>query len=520
VAVNSELRCRAFAHRKPVLRRIPPGDHISILTSQFHIDRLNVHIMDVNVISNPYGNLLTTDVRKMNTTSKSKKYENGMPFALSELAALCHGVSLASGSAHAAARRTLLDTIGVAAAGAATVGGLASKRAAVEIWGQGGSTIWFSRSAATPVGAAFANSTYAAALDLDDGHRAASGHPAAAIVPAVIAVAEHMGSSADRLLTAIVLGYEVAVRISAARDISRLRTTDSGLWCGYGVAAGAAWLMALPIPVMAHAMAIAGQTASAQAATGWTRLGHTVKEGIPWATANGLQAAALAAAGHQGPVDMLDDPSIYTRVRLLENFGQKWAIESAYFKIYSCCRWAHAAIDGALALAADMHVGPTDIDTILVETFDRALTLPNQPDPQSTEAAQYSIPFCLALALVKGDHALLPLEQQSLEDISVVSLAQRVKLVSIRDYRDAFPTSTPSRVTISAGSRQKTIEVLLPKGEPHNPLSSGELQQKFLKLTAGLSLAPPKIQAMRMAANGLGISQSCEELFSSLRRTP
>ena len=456
----------------------------------------------------------------MNTTSKSRDHEKGIPFVLSDLAALCHGVSVVSASAHGAARRTLLDTIGVAAAGAETVAGLASKRAAVEIWGQGASTIWFSRSAATPVGAAFANSTFAAALDLDDGHRAASGHPAAAIVPAVIAVAEYLGSSAERLLTAIVLGYEVAVRISAARDIDRLRTTDSGLWCGYGVAAGAAWLMALPIPVMAHAMAIAGQTASAQAATGWTRLGHTVKEGIPWATANGLQAAALAAAGHQGPVDMLDDPSIYTRLRLLENFGQKWAIESAYFKIYSCCRWAHAAIDGALALAADMHVGPADIDTILVETFDRALTLPNQPDPQSTEAAQYSIPFCLALALVKGDHALLPIEGQSLGDISVVSLAQRVKLVSISDYRDAFPAFTPSRVTIAAGSRHKTIEVLLPKGEPQNPLTYGELQQKFLTLTAGLSLPTPTIQDMRMAANGLGINQTSAELFSSLRGAP
>ena len=167
-----------------------------------------------------------------------------------------------------------------------------------------------------------------------------------------------------------------------------------------------------------------------------------------------------------------------------------------------------------------MHVGPADIDTILVETFDRALTLPNQPDPQSTEAAQYSVPFCLALALVKGDHALLPIEGQSLGDISVVSLAQRVKLVSISDYRDAFPASTPSRVTITAGGRQKTIEVLLPKGEPQNPLTYGELQQKFLTLTTGLSLPTPTIHDMRMAANGLGINQTSAELFSSLRGAP
>ncbi|KQY15066.1 protein involved in propionate catabolism [Rhizobium sp. Root73] len=456
----------------------------------------------------------------MNTTPKSMQGETKAPFVLSELAAFCHSMALAPESAHAAARRTLLDTIGVAAAGAETVGGLASRRAAVEIWGRGGSAIWFSQSVTTPAGAAFANSTFAAALDLDDGHRAASGHPAAAIVPAVIAAAEQLGSSTDRILTALVLGYEVAVRISSARDFSRLRTTDSGLWCGYGVAAATAWLAGLGAPAMAHAMAIAGQTATSQAGTGWTRLGHSVKEGIPWATANGLQSVSLAASGHYGPLDLLDNPSVYNRERLLGGFGRKWVIEDAYFKIYSCCRWAHAAIDGSLALAADMCMAPDDIDEILVETFDRALTLPNQFDPQSSEAAQYSVPFCLALALVKGPTALLPLKPESLGDASVVSLARRVKMVRARDYLDAFPKSTPSKVTISAGGRRKTIEVLAPKGEPQNPLTSDELQQKFLTLTAELSLNPPQVQALQRAASGLGIEQTSTELFRALRCVP
>ena len=452
----------------------------------------------------------------MNTTSESAPHRLGKPFALTELAASCNAVSMAPESIQAAVRRTILDTIGVAAAGAATAGGRASRKAAPEIWGPGSSTIWFATTRLTPAGAAFVNATFAAALDLDDGHRQASGHPAAAIVPAVLATAEQLGSSASRSLTAIALGYEVAVRISAARDIRRLRTTDSGLWCGFGVAAAAAWLMGLSTPVVTHALAIAGQTATAQAATGWTRVGHTVKEGIPWATANGLQAASLAAAGHRGPVDMLDDTSLYDRQRLVGDFEREWAIERAYFKLYSCCRWAHAAIDGALALAARMQLTASDIDAVLVETFDRALTLPNQPDPQSSEAAQYSIPFCVALALFRGEEALLPLKDEYLGDPDVVSLAKRIKLVSASDYRDAFPASTPARVTISARGRGETIEVLTPKGEPQNPLTSGELQRKFLRLAAQLPVSEPRVHAMMKAANGLGIHQTSANLLAAL----
>ncbi len=190
----------------------------------------------------------------------------------------------------------------------------------------------------------------------------------------------------------------------------------------------AGWLAGQPSAIIAHAMAIAGQTSTSQAATGWTKLGHTVKEGIPWATANGLQALALATAGHRGPLDLLDDTAVYDRAKLLSSFGRNWAIEEAYFKIYSCCRWAHAAIDGALTLAGRMQAATSEIESILVETFDRALTLPNQIDPQTNEAAQYSIPFCIALALSYGQEALLPLEDKYRHDAAVVALAKRIRL--------------------------------------------------------------------------------------------
>lgn len=458
--------------------------------------------------------VLTGDVRNLSTTLKSIG-AFGDSYALMALANSCRAATDVPEPALDAARRTLLDTLGVSAAGSATAGGNASHAAAPTIWGSGSSSVWFSTTKLPPAGAAFVNATYAAALDLDDGHRGASGHPAAAIIPAVLAVGQTTNASPAQLLTAIVLGYEVAVRASAARDIANLRTTDTGLWCGLGVAAAAGWLAGHSTPVIAHAMAIAGQTSTSQAATGWTQLGHTVKEGIPWATANGLQAVALAASGHRGPLDLLDDPVAYDRAALIENFGRDWAIEQAYFKIYSCCRWAHAAIDGALILKSLMHVCDSEIESIVVETFDRALTLPNQSEPQSSEAAQYSIPFCVALALIHGPEALLPLKDDHLKDRSVTNLARRIRLTSADDYIGVFPAATPARVTMIANGRHETLEISLPKGEPKNPLSDADLKRKFERLASMGALTADVAQEIFDVVNRLRFHDATD-LFAAL----
>jgi 2-methylcitrate dehydratase PrpD len=441
-------------------------------------------------------------------------HDPDQPFLADILAAQCKDIGTISGAALDAARRTVLDTLGVAAAGATTEAGAASRRAADDIWRTGNAAVWFSKTRLAPVGAAFVNATYAAALDLDDGNRQASGHPAAAIVPAVIAVGEDVGANARQILTAVTLGYEVAVRIAAARDIRTLRTTDSGLWCGPGVAAAAGWLKGAPATTIADAIAIAAHTSTSQAATGWTRIGHTVKEGIPWATANGLQALTLAAAGHRGPLDILDDPSIYDRRRLIGGFATRWAVEQAYFKLYSCCRWAHAAIDGALILAGRRQIVPETIDGVLVETFERALSLPNQSEPQSLEAAQYSIPFCVALALVHGGSSLLPIENRHVNDPRVTALARRISIQYSPVYRDSFPATTPARVTITAGAWIETMEILLPRGEPGNPLTAGDLQEKF----ATLSVALPHNARGKLlsAALELGSDGSAVNLYAAL----
>ena len=371
-------------------------------------------------------------------------------------------------------------------AGHQTPNAVSVRAVAREAWGAGPASVWFSGERLPASGAAFATAAAACSLDLDDGHRAAAGHPGAAVIPAVFAALDSNRLDAKRVLLAIALGYEVGVRISAARDLRSVPTTNSGLWGGQAAAAAVGALRGLPPLQIAHAIAIAGQTAPGQTATAYTRFrGNSVKEGIPWAAANGLLAASLAAQGFTGPIDILDDSRYFAPGPLLLDLGSSWHIAGTYFKPYSCCRWNHAPVDGLIGLMAEHSIRAGDIVAIDVETFGRALTLSNEPAPSTLEGAQYSIPFCLGVAATRGASALLPLEDFVLADRAAISVARKVRLAVIPEFDAMFPAAVPSRIRVATTSRTFERTVLAPKGEPVNPMTWEDIDAKFHAIARG-----------------------------------
>ena len=422
-------------------------------------------------------------------------------------------------AARTASVRAVFDLIAAAIAGSRTGGGIAALQAAPVAWGPGQAACWFSDVRLTVPGAAFVNAAFASMLDLDDGHRAASGHPGAAVIPAVLATAESHGGDAERVLTAIAIGYEIGVRIAGARDVGTLHTFDSGLWCGQGAAAAAGWLRGLDATRIANAIAIAGTTAPGQTATAYTKLmGNNVKEGIPFATALGLVAVELAAAGFTGPVDFLDEERRYDRGILCADLGARWLIETAYFKPYGCCRWAHAAIDALLQVMREERLAPGDIQAVHVETFTQALSLNNDLAPPTLEAAQYSVPFCLAAAAIHGGVALLPLEEPVLRDSKVLAFAPCVSLSIAPDLDPMFPRSVPARIAVTTARGVLPCTVLAPRGEPVNPMNDGDLLSKFSTI-AQRRMAPAASAALLAALDALKAGEIAP-LLGSLGRVP
>lgn len=380
-----------------------------------------------------------------------------------------------------------MDLVASAVAGARSEAAVIARGCARRLGGPGEAAVWFGGGNRQPAYAAFANSAAASALDLDDGHRAAGGHPGAAVIPAVLAVAQETRAEWPEVLAALVAGYEVGVRVSAARDFSSLDTLATGRWCAYGVAAAAGRLRKLTASEAAQAMAVAGVLSPGLSAAGYSKvMGNHAKEGIPWSTLTGLWAAELAAGGFTGPLDLLDHRGYFDPDRITAGLGEGFRIEDTYFKPYACCRWIHGALDGVLHLMAAHGLAAGDIRAIEVHTFERALRLNNYPDPDSVESAQYSLPFCVAAVAIEGARGLLPLRESRLHRPDIVALAERVSLHADGDLDRMFPERTAARVVVRTGSKAVEMVCHHPLGDPANPMDWGMLIGKFKQLAQGI----------------------------------
>lgn len=383
------------------------------------------------------------------------------------------------------ASRCVLDLLGVAIAGTRTPMSQIGARFAYEQFGAGKATVIGSRRPLSVTGAAWVNCSAASALDLDDGHRMAMGHPGACVIPAALAIAETAGASGREFLAAIVAGYEVAVRASVARvPWYKDRMYSSGIWGVFGATVAAGKLLGFDEATLQSAI---GNAAShGPFPPGGLQANYSmVKEVIGWAGMTGCAAALLAQQGFIGPEDVMDYSGRWDTAQLVDGLGDpEWyAILGAYFKPYAVCRWAHSPVDAVLDLAARHGVRPEEIEKILVETFYEVTRLVNYA-PRNAIAAQFSIPFALAIALLH--HRIEPedVSEENLQKPEILDLARKVEVVVDPEINGQFPAKTIARVTMrtARGPFQTTVEY--PRGNPENPLSDGDLKAKFRSLTA------------------------------------
>jgi len=376
----------------------------------------------------------------------------------------------------------VLDLVSASAAGFHSELARAARATATDIFGDGEAFVWFVSHSLSIAGAAMANAAAASALDIDDGHRGAAGHPGAGIVPAVFAIVQCLGSPDERIFDALALGYDIGLRIATSRPTPTIETYSSGRWVNYGVAAAAGRLLGLGANEIAHAMAIAGAEGPISFPKGSSLYqGSTVKEVIPPAVVAGLTGAYRARAGATGPLDLLDRDDRYVHSVLAGGLGEKWWLEGCYLKPYACCRYMHAAID---AIGALRRPG-APILSLRIETFPRALGLANERAPKTLEGAQYSFYFSCALAAVHGIAALQPMDPKLLTDEQVLELASRIELVAHDDFSNAFPKATPCRVILDQGLGPESLDVPHALGDVANPVHRAQIVEKFERIGAG-----------------------------------
>lgn len=408
--------------------------------------------------------------------------------------------------------RCVLDAITSAAAGLCQPGVVAARRVAPLLCGPGSVPIWFSGGTASAGAAMLANSTAAAALDLDDGYRMARGHPGAAVIPAALALVSAVpDASVDDFIATVVAGYEVGVRLAAARSTY----APSGAWSGFAVVAAAGRMLGVDAKVMAQALAIAAQTAPALPALAGIA-GSDVKEGIPAGVAAGWSALQLAMAGFTGPVDVLEDKRLFDSQAVLRDLNGIPLIGGTYFKPFGCCRHIHAPLEAVLHLQARHSLTAEDIVSIVVFTYQATFNLSNKPDPSTLVEAQYSVPYCLAVCLLRGADALVPLNAGQLNDAEVRELAGRILVTHDAAIEPLFPKRSPARVVVNlVRGRRLESPLMDPRGDPEWPLSSEDLERK-LRIATRDTLSPT---VQQMVLDGVAALRAGEwrPLLAALR---
>ena len=351
--------------------------------------------------------------------------------------------------------------------------------------------------------AALANGTMAHGFEVDDVYIPAIHHPGVVVVPAALAAAEREGSSGRELITAVVAGYEVMNRVGKAvgAESHVMRGFfPTGTNGPYGAAASAGKLLHLNEDQMTDAFGIAGSQ-SAGLFEGIKEGRMTKRFGAGRAAQSGVMAADLAKLGFTGPTTVLEGEWGYLKAfsdrtdpsSLTEKLGESYNILETTFKPYPCCKALHSSIDGVLALNNDYHFDPGQVEEIIIGGYEKLVKMHDIYEPSTPMAAQFSIPYVVSVALLKGSPGVEAFEERSIRDRDILQFARKVRIIPAPEIIPYFPDNEPAKVTVKIkDGKSYSKTVIHSKGTPENPMTPEELGAKFKTFA---SLVIPKKQA-------------------------
>jgi 2-methylcitrate dehydratase PrpD len=390
------------------------------------------------------------------------------------------------------ARQHILDTIGAMVSGTRLRPGQAAIGYVASLGGVRQSSVVGTRLLTSPVQAALANGMLAHADETDDSHAPSRTHPGCAVIPAALAVAEGAHISGERLIRAVVLGYDIATRVNYALGPDALaaasRSTHSvGGTFGAGAAAGA--LLRLDDRQVRHLLSFCAQQASG--------IGCHVRDpdhiekafdfgGMP--ARNGVSAATMVAAGMTGVDDVfsgernfLDAYSAHPDpAQLADGLGERFEILATNIKKWPVGSPAQAALDALTALMESDHIGRSDIDSIEVHLPGRsARTVDNAPAPN------LNLQHLMAMLLVDGKLTFDSIHDGTrMQEGPLLALRSRIKLLQSEELANARPRRQAIVAVKTRDGRSLSKRCFAVRGTADNPMTQAEIDAKAFDLIA------------------------------------
>lgn len=417
-----------------------------------------------------------------------------------------------------AVKRLFIDIAGIAFAGSDAAGVVELRDVLQAQYGSGRVGVWASRAGLPAAEAALLNCTMAHALDFDDTHDLACLHAGASVIPAALAIAEDRGGVDGRdFIAAVAAGVDTICRMGLASTIPPNASgwMYTALYAYFGATTAASRLLRLDLDRTVHALGIAyGQAAGNTQCMPDGALSKRIQPGF--GARAGVLSALLAERGVSGVRNVFEGGAglyntylkgHFDRSRLLAGLGRQFEVDNLSYKPYPCCRHNHTAIDAVLGLRAAHAIDPAQVESIDIGVNGEALRNVCQPfgikaRPRSVVDAQFSIPFCVATALVRGEVFVADLAEARLGDPQILALAARVSCRLDEALERQFGRQvSPAVVEIRLrDGRRLAVTHLHAPGSPDLPMSEAAMLGKYRRCAATVAATLGEDRIARLPA--------------------
>jgi len=413
------------------------------------------------------------------------------------------------------AKRFLLDSVGCAFAALNNKDTQSAYNCIQDLGGKEQATIigWGTRTNLPQ--ATLMNSLLIRALDYNDIYWEQDPSHPSDIIPAVLSAGEFMKKNGKEVLVGIIIAYELEMRLCLAafpgvREIGWHYAVLTQLVSP--VVAGR--MLALSEKEIAAAIGISG---SSNFTLGGVVAGHLTNmknAADPFAVEAGVRAALLASKGYTGPVEIFEgkeglfevlDKVKWDRDILTKGLGDKFLINQCGYKAFPTEALTHQPITATLEVMQENNIDPQEVKEVLVETTTRGadiLSDPSKYKPTTKETADHSLPYCVAVAVAKGNILPSDFEEGALRDPLVWSLLDKIKVVANNEIDNLFPKIKRAIVTIKTSKKEYKKQEDFAKGQPERPLSEEELVFKF-KANSEKNISPSRMENIIKATQEL-----------------
>ncbi|MFC1619919.1 MmgE/PrpD family protein [Candidatus Neomarinimicrobiota bacterium] len=393
-------------------------------------------------------------------------------------------------------KRYLYDSIGCAFGGFYTKDVQIMRKLYRQMEGTHEATLLVNGEQMPALNATLVNSLAVRALDFNDIYwKEDPSHPSD-LIPAALNVGELVGVSMKQVIVAIVLAYEFEQRMCEfAVPGLRERKWHHATITQFVSPIVAGRLLGLSEDQLVHAIGISGShshTIGCPTAGKLTMMKNTVD---PMAVQAGVFAALMAKEGYTGTEEVFEG-----KEGLMDVYGPDWNLDKLVgglgdaFKIMDCSMKAfptealtHTHITATLKAVIDNDIQPEQIEEVRVTTIARACDIlfdPHKYEPESRETADHSLPYCVARAILDRKITTETFNDDKIHDPRLKEVIHKIKGEASQEFEQLFPAKQPSRVTIrTTNGQEHSVYLEYPKGDPREPMTEQDLDDKFAALT-------------------------------------